>query len=781
MQVAYEDSPDATTRQTQARALISSILALDTKNVIETIEYLSDKFASIKAKTPIDEAKAPSLSLHENLWEQLQQRALKNQTALADLILIVSKSAHLVPLRASIYEKAAAPKFIMRLLDKLERSLKLFRYNFYETINDFTDNNISTTGKTLLQRPGVTDGTITLILSPVSDLRRAGESLVGLAFDVDGRPECFGALLDNCPDAALDGIISFLGVFTKYILLPLEACELSSHFLLCFSDILEVLCHGRLQSTAFLRPEDSTGPGARLLQFWRQMVGALSTVFEKVPKWSNYVPNENMVGWIRDAIILAREMLEQWTTFESAINMSPTVRPSAPGKVSRAGDELLQTFQLLLIFATQWLRITDEDILHQSYTLCMSLLTILKENKLRASDEVLTKFRTFADEPKRTRLDPTKIENLAVWADEAGIKSKKETERVKEVKVKPEVKVKQDKAKPVEIKAVPPKQVQQQRPLTSAFSTTTYKQTKLSTKGKLSEAEQRKLDAAHTIPSFRSSSSTSTSKIAPAPQLPRKPEPKKELAPSSSHSSNASDDDSESDDDSSDSDGPATGGLETLGKVKSPAKQKRAEHKGIKIIGFGDITLPRAHRVVQKKEISAREKAARLRPSVAGLHQALLSWTYDDTGPIPPGERLKLNHVPDLFDNYDHYFRVFEPLLLLECWSQLQQAKEEDQDSYACSVESKRFVDSFVDVSVSVKMPVKKDWYLAETDVVLISNPIHDKRIIAKVQSYKSGGQKIDAVLRVTSSKAEDYLRPHTEWQIKKLFRYVLSITQNDI
>jgi senataxin len=216
-------------------------------------------------------------------------------------------------------------------------------------------------------------------------------------------------------------------------------------------------------------------------------------------------------------------------------------------------------------------------------------------------------------------------------------------------------------------------------------------------------------------------------------------------------------------------------GLAALGKFqRSPKVRRPAERRQVKMLDVpGKGRGPVNDRLNQRND--ARRIALRLKPDISGLHRALLSWDYDHVGPEPPtsGEKPKLVRVPDRFADHKLYHSIFEPLLLLECWSQIVQSKDQKQEICDCKISSRQFINDWVDLDISISELVPKDWYLAETDVVLLRHLDGKKSVLAKVQSYKAMPYGIQATLRslVNRSKGDPGLEINSSWRLSKVFR----------
>jgi senataxin len=174
----------------------------------------------------------------------------------------------------------------------------------------------------------------------------------------------------------------------------------------------------------------------------------------------------------------------------------------------------------------------------------------------------------------------------------------------------------------------------------------------------------------------------------------------------------------------------------------------------------------------QRREKRAQEakKYQRLKPDLSGLYKTILSWQYHHDGAHPPGPQLTLTHVPaDRFTDYAHYRRVFEPLLLLECWAQIVQSKEEVGESYRIKINARQFIDDWVDLDLTFSGSVKKDWRLNESDVVLLQE--RGSSILGKVESYKTPmGKAIETKIRCVA-RLDPGLVIDTEWHLTQVFR----------
>ncbi|KAF8158282.1 SEN1 N terminal-domain-containing protein [Crassisporium funariophilum] len=801
-----------------ARHLVEEVLSVDIKEVKSAIRHLCQVLAQVKKNACLTEL--PAFSIRTQMWKKLSPTLQTQDTnAVASFIRLTAKTSHLDSIRASVFTSQWKLPAGDRLLDEVNKSLLTFRSGFSAMISRFSDYSVSTSALDVLRCPGVGSAIMLLLLSPVEDLQIAAQTLVGLAFDVDGRMDCFRATLENLTDEAMEGLFDFLTTFHDYAPVVPEACSLSKALVRCFTDVIEVLCtspDGLLHNQYFLRPNDEKGPASRMPHLWKLMTKALSTIYNRTPMWAPYFDTSDMVVWMRDALILARDLLSQWRVIENASNKytKSSAKPGTSGKISRIGEEMVGALQEFLPELVRWLRLTDEELLHQSFSLLQSLLDLMKETHIRPSDAGLSKLAKHVEGARkshlksredRTRLDSTRLAKLAdVLAyfdddDEVEIishtlptkpRAKQEAQGSDAPGQRPYIQ-----GKGPEVKA-PVRSVKSNfvRPALPSSSSRPSGSSKPSTSKFFSARDQQKLDLQGSKPSFRRSAAptvaTGSSKAVVDKQHSQfKPALKNEGDIRTTVSEDS--DTSESD---TDEDITPGGGLAALGRFpksprKIPQKPKQVERRQIKTLDIPTSYNPMQERLLRKKQ--ERNSALRLRPDVSGLHRILLSWDYDHNGPEPPGNKLQLVRVPDRFDNYEHYCRVFQPLLLMECWAQLLQSKDEIQDSYPCKVDSRLFSDDWLEIDLTISSTLRKNWYLTETDVVLLRQLGSNKCIMAKVKSYKSKPTIHLTVRCYTQSGLGDPgLQISTLWQISKIFSLstlhreyaaLMSLQYNDI
>ncbi|KAG2101040.1 SEN1 N terminal-domain-containing protein [Suillus discolor] len=724
-----------------ARELITTSLTQDANEISKSITT-SCEFLAGRTKV------FPVCAIREQMWKKTYESLQTNDTdGVVAIIAIVAQFSHIDFLNKVAYRLVlSSPN--AQAFDAINRCLDISRSGFLDVVSKLANYNQRSFVLDVLGRPGVACDVMVLMLSPIEDLQGAAKTLVGQAFDVDVRIDCFRALLSNLSDSSFEGIFSFLERYIHYAPQVPEACSLSKSLVQCLTDVIEVLCSspdGLLHDSSFLRSKDKEAPAAQIPRLWNLMTRSITVIFKRTPLWSEYFEIPDMTVWMRDALIFGRDLLAQWRVMESAsvtaTDESSSLLTGKVRKLSRMGKNMMSDLQPVLTELARWLRLSDEELLHQSFALLQTLLECFRTTDIPPSEATLAKLNRHVEASRKdksgtskTKLDASRIAQLE---DALTSFEEKEVEIVSVVHAPP--------PRPTKPHEPPPQKVQ----------AAARKQSDV-VRRKPNDNDQLKPDVMKgAFPKFqRLSTSTSTS-VSKAPTLPS--------APSSEYSSDSG---SEAE--------TVQGGLVALGKFqRSPKVKKPMERRQVKLLDIQNqaksATMERLHR-----REDARRRALRLKPDITGLHRTLLSWNYDHDGPNPPtvAQKAPLLHVPDTFQDYQHYLRVFEPLLLLECWSQIVQAKENVEGVYDCKITSKHFTDDFVDFDATISEPVQKDWRLGETDVVLLRHPEGKKSIMMKVQSFRTTpiGSQMGLRCFVHSTMGDIGLHINTVWSLKKAF-----------
>ncbi|CCM01866.1 uncharacterized protein FIBRA_03937 [Fibroporia radiculosa] len=749
----------------EARALTRKLLA---RSLTEDIKSISSAIVALSRSTA-DPSQLPALHIREQIWKQLYDTIQpSDQEGISEIIAALAQIAHIDDLKDSIFAdrigKSPHRQKYKDLIDGVNQALAMVRDGFNNVVTRFIDLSLPSVMIELFRRSGVVRNIIMLMLSPAEPIQEAAQALVGSAYDVEVRMDCFRAALENSPDAALNGICDMLGTFTRHAQVVPEACSLSKALARCLTDIIDVLCSGPdglLHKQAFL----TTGLGdtipSQLPKWWSLMTNALSVIFSRTPRWAIFFDNADMVLWMRDALIFGRDMLAQRRVIESATLVIGQRPDDSRNKLSRVGKKMVEDLQSVVFELTRWLRLTDEELLHQSFSLLESLLKCFQETSTPPKKEALQKIQKHIDDGRKndpnrpqTRLDAARLARLedaiSVFEDDDEIQII--SHQIPEVKIRGSSGKERASIGLVHKPSVgaerQSKEIQRTRFLTKNTSISNY----------FTSKDQQKLVSESAFPKLGKNQSTAVVSVQ-KPTVSVKDE-RPSTRPTTEESGSERE---ESDDDEPDT------GLAELSKLqRTPVVKKPVERRQVMRLDAPTTIRNSALTRVQNRE-DARRTQMRLKPDISGLHKTLLSWNYDHEGPNPPGNPIKLAAVPDRFTDVHHFRNIMEPLLLLECWTQLIESKEEAQETYECHIGSRQFVDEWAEIEASITQIVKRDWNLSDADVVLLRHPASRQPALGKVQNYRASPMGIQVTIRCLARGGDPGLQPNTVWLLSKV------------
>lgn len=764
---------------TEARAYMRKLLKVA---LIEDIKTVSSAISYLHGTTT--ESSSTPVVLREQLWIGMYNSVQPGDSdAMAMMLTLLASVAHMDDLKEAAFSdrisRSSGSETLRALLSSVNRALGIMRTGFGDAMTRYLDLSLPSVVAELLRRSNVAKNVTILMLSPVEVLQEGAQSLAGLAFDVEVRSDCFRALLEKVPTSTFAGILHSLEIFVQYASMVPEACSLSKALARCLTDVIDVLCSspdGLLLKHEFLTKGAGVDVPALLPKWWNMMTQALSVIFAKTPKWAAYFENAEMVLWMRDALIFGRDMLAQRRVIEAAC-LVQSQQAAVGGKMSRVGRRMVDDLQAVLFELTRWLRLTDEELLHQSFALLETLLSCFRETSIPPKVEALQKLQKHVDDARQkdskrpqTRLDSSRLARLqdAISSfddEEVEIVAYKPAEKRKEI---PETKFTSLEPKKKQAKLSAPTKDKGKL----VIRADDRKSGRPSISSYFSAEDQKKLNAAPTaVPQpglSRKASAQVTSSVRKDAALPAPVVTKPGVLQASSEPTTEAD--------SEESDEEDGVGLASLSKLqRTPVIRKPAERRQVMMMDLPTKARNPALERISKRE-DARRMQLRLKPDMSGLHRTLLSWDYDFNGPSPPGQSFKLERVPPTFSDPDHFRRVFEPMFLLECWTQLGESKEGPLETYDVRLANRQFVDDWLDIDISFVGSVDKDWSLSDTDVVLLRQPQGKKGVLAKVQNYKGSALGIQATVRCCSRGSDPGLQPGSVWSLGKVLRLVSAI-----
>lgn len=208
-----------------------------------------------------------------------------------------------------------------------------------------------------------------------------------------------------------------------------------------------------------------------------------------------------------------------------------------------------------------------------------------------------------------------------------------------------------------------------------------------------------------------------------------------------------------------------------VGKQKSPVKRFQIpEPRQIKVLGtsLADVMRQRDDRRASQYAIKQR-----LRPDLSPLYRHVLGWDPTHTGPNAPHHPKlaaglsAMGPVPTTFPSAQRYEQVMLPLFLQELW---QQCLKDTPSGLPVNVEisSRTYEDDFIDMEVVVQGAMPHDFYVNDTDVVILRQAGAPRPVFAKVQGFKRKFKDTGMKLRILSQMDMKELSGRSKWLLNK-------------
>jgi senataxin len=762
------------------------------------------------------------------LWKRVRDAILPSDSEGArDLVVSTARSVFFTPVLPARFNPKGdggegRVSKLVAVLKPMNEDITRIHDGFKDTLVAFADSNSASVLERFCQQSGVAGALLILVMAPTPELSNAAQVVVSQAYDVDTRADCLRALLEHHPSGAFDGLEEYLTRFEEVVGGYLEACAPSMALVRCFTDVLDALCNrtdGLLFDLGFTAKHSKTI--RRLPTLWNRMCTTISAIVKLCPAWSRRWPAEEMVLWMRDALIFARELLPQRRVIESAAvvasNPSSSSRLSdSPGKLSNTGIEIVQDLQPVLRSVLEWLRLTDMELLYQAYTLMTDLFDAFRETRIPPLKGTLEDVKRHVENQLEKRkagavltskLTTSQLENILgkvdEWDEEVLVPpSAPVFKKVKEKSIERERDLiivegstsdddillvgESSRKKPIQMPlAFAPKTKKELlKPSTSKSAPTSVSRPKqqLSALDRIRQQAKAQSWQLHKEDRGQRKKRDPMGDLPPDPFIGSKPIgplPKVASKPISARISTSSSEESSSGEEEVGADKSALGSLATL--YPSPKKPTKQHRRGV-IFDF-KRSAAGGSSIATKAQGDSRSALPRQRPryvpDLLPLHQAILSWNYDHDGPTPPfkGRSPELFHIPDVFRGHEHYLDVFRPLLLIECWNALIKSKDENLDVVEIRVSGRLYSDIWVEVNVSLTGSRPQGWSLSDTDIVLLKHP-SGKCVLAKVHATNRQRDNIGATLRYSADLSSDIDRSMTiesVWNLSKVYRYLIT------
>ncbi|KAE9990589.1 hypothetical protein EG327_001232 [Venturia inaequalis] len=171
---------------------------------------------------------------------------------------------------------------------------------------------------------------------------------------------------------------------------------------------------------------------------------------------------------------------------------------------------------------------------------------------------------------------------------------------------------------------------------------------------------------------------------------------------------------------------------------------------------------------IRRIQRSAKDMSARLAPNLSNLHKEILGWDFFHTGEDPPGSRPdRYQKVSNSFRDPTAYKNTFEPLLVMEAWTGLAKAKEENSSKpFEIKVQNCTSVDAFREVNATLGHTENLEAQISEGDIILFSKgktPLtasDQPNCLARVFKIARKKQFLDVTYRVVPGRMGHSLAP---------------------
>jgi senataxin len=739
--------------------------AIDTKKGTDKEKARAESRTAEKLKIELDalpmatwQKVARFTSIRPRLWSQLYSTLLIPDADSFQLVLnVIGRISGFAELWQKAYIRGTGDlhKNLERTRRAINVALSTVQSGFGNLCTRFCNSSVPVVLEQFMEQHHTVEDLILCIFSPVQDFQDGSMQILGQVFqDAALRSECLRAIMKAYPERSRRALVHLLTGFNRRVEELPDACESAKTLVRALTDVMVALCSQDVSQERGLLYDDElrsrlTGRGADsdIGTMWKLMTQAISSIFAKAPVWSAYYDDSALKLWLRDALIFARELANERRLFQAAVSQKEGAAKSntsiillSPSKMKRRARDMVKDLLIVFSGALRWLRITDLELLHQSFSLIESLFEIFKESGIVISEDYIKQLNGVIDHAKRSptlepqrqsRLNNSQVQRLVAMVEE----SKDDGDEIIEIQAsdfkRPE-KAPVAIAKKPEILPVPKK-------------------------------EPAKTQGGSIAPKpIIGLQPFSGAK----PGLPKTPAgrfagPK---AGSRASSSVAEDSDSDSSDSSDDSDK----GVSVLAtKQKSPEKVVQ-RHRGIQLLpGFGTQVGTAQNRIDRQSD--AQRTLKRLKPDLTGLHKMILGWNYDANGDLPPGfDGSTLKEVPKQFGSVEQYTAVLGPLLMLEIWSQLMKSKDDDQELVNCIIGPKAFVDSWTELELQIPQTFDSKWFVTDTDICVLRNPTTKTKILCKVENSKKTALRYVVNIRFLGKGSPNN---GEQWLFSKVFR----------
>lgn len=551
---------------------------------------------------------------------------------------------------------------------------------------------------------------LAIILNTYSVHQEVNQSAVDIfcqAFDADDRLTALSSMLNYDLKRSLAVLTSAVKMVTTVAIFP--PCP---KLIKVAQDVSQCL----FGAQAGILNKKKEGIAFELLSYWQTNWKFLEKMFKTTPKWAVHFKNDFMLEFMRDLLDYSGELVDYYRLLEAMM-------PADMDESTSTNYLLLNPVIDCLTEMCRLLRLKDESLILSCFNIIVSVLGLMRSFDVKPSKALVqifvqlsSKARGFENIMTSDQLTRLLVDSGAYTSEEAerivrgSTPEEKEVVEVRQVKKAAQRSI-MDFARPGAVQRLVGKPIP---PVVQAISGSAAPRTSMMD---TLRAEVKSRNALKPI--------APSKEIHPArpPGFNNSKFGRKAAVESKTATGSSSDEDSSDD---SDDDGLFT--IKQVLNSNSLHKLRNIEKKPVSAINLG----PNHRKVgtdISEKEREERNMMARLQIDLGPLHQQILSWDYHATGDKPivqkTGQLFVTNtrQVPDTFKTVNEYQEVFEPLLMLECWQNIQRSKMEANDKpFKITIANKTLVgNGAYEVRASLPVSSWQECKIGDSDVLVLS------------------------------------------------------------
>lgn len=794
--------------QSEAQQIVEQAVTQEASNLalalkeLSKLRYQTSKVVGNSSSVDLSHLKVQiSKSLWNGIYKISNNFSESNKFLIKVFSLLISSLSHCAHIdhlasKSWLPSGKSSSSILEPSITALNHAVSTIRAPLVDALIDLSGSNYgSQLLSTLLGQPAVMKAVVALIFSPNDGLHMSSLALIRQWSDSTSRLDCFRALLSKGQKSAFDGLLSSLQTVNLHVKILPDAMSLARRFVRCMTDVMEIFCSrtdGLFRDPNFVRCLSASD----FVQIWTLMCSSVSTIFSQTPSWAEFWQSSEMTDWMRDALIFAEQLVQEFQTFEAAA-CEGSSQKVAENEALRS--QMVDSFMKPMESLTAWLRLNDSDLLDRSTRVLVKMLEKIGKFRRPLNSLLVDKFAKYINRDSSDKQSVLLTEQQSMQLRSALATHPDLTDRFTVVPEddEDEIELLEPEANATRIPAVDhaPKSANRTSSWADVFphmnSSSRPSASKSAESSGLANVHEPALKLSY---SHQPSKATSTGKSAPrrnyahdsiignlrkemkasrpllqkprsarsgvpthslasinpltsAPQVRRPsvgphfgPPTRQNFIPNKTQMPEVSSD-NESEDDTVEESGLAA--LTKAQKPKTFQSRKLAEpRRTIKI--YNDPALEKQRKVAQarqERQNLIKSQALRMQPDFTNLHRVVLQWDYNHTGSCPPNAPSNYGHLPPAFNSFTHYLSCLEPLLMCECWEQICQAKESvvsgEKTPIPCEVIARTSVDDFVEIHTTIKHGLLPDrMFFTEADLVLVRSTdpnSHSRCTLAKV------------------------------------------------